>query len=391
MARGYRVERLADVRPEWGPIRHVMAAPDNTSFALIAEPAEGVHRVVFGGRVLAETGPHEIMPMSLSFDGTKLAVAKRGRGRGERTSEIFVNGEKRFDVPFETVYRFDWLDDERLAWSAWNSDDLRAKDDTIHYFVNGEDVTGRLEFEPVLMDRMRQAIQVKEGRTAYMIYDDGSRSASVTVGPDVDRWHWFDELTPPIDLADRTRPEELWDGARRSVRVRYRGVSGPIFDGIESFGGMRQFALNADGRRAAYVGIRYSGVARAMGRAVGASLSRIEGEPKGLSKLWAWPMALLFNPYMGIGHAYIEGSRRYFPVDHDREWKKGYRFASDHFYTPHDELVVTASGSDGRRVVIDEEEGPLFAAVENVRHLASEDAVCYLAAKDDEILRVVAR
>lgn len=84
MARGYRIERLADVRPEWGPIRHVMAAPDNTPFALIAEPAEGVHRVVFGGRVIAETGPHELMPMALSFDGRNSRSPSAAAGEGSR-------------------------------------------------------------------------------------------------------------------------------------------------------------------------------------------------------------------------------------------------------------------------------------------------------------------
>lgn len=390
--RAHRIERLAAIKEEWGPVRHVMAAPDNTSFVLIAEPEEGVHRVVFGGRVLAETEPHELMPMSLSFDGTKLAVARRVAEGGRVRHRIFVNGEPAYEADLSTLHHLDWLSDRELAWDGWNEgDDGRVDDGGIRRFVNGRDATATLDFEPVLVDRMRHAIRVKEGSKAYMIHDDGSRTAPVTVGPDVDRWHWFDELMPPIRLDDRARPEEVWDGARRSVRVRYRGASGPIFDGIESFGGKRSYALNADGRRVAYVGIRYSGVARAMGRAVGAGIERIEGEPKGLSKLWAWPLAFLFNPYFGLGHAFIEGSRRYFPVDHDREWKKGWRFASDHFYTPSDELVVTCTGGDGSRVVIDEDEGPPFSMIENVRHLAAEDAVCYLASEGEQIFRVVTR
>lgn len=386
--REHRLQRLGDIDEAWGPTAHIEPTSDNRAYLIVTEPQEGVHRYVFGGRVLAESQPHDLTPASLSFDGTKLAIAKQGRGRGEDASEIFVNGEKRWEVPFGTVYRFDWLDNERLAWSAWNRDDLRSKDDTIHYFVNGEDLTGRFEFEPVLMDRMRHAIHVKEGDRAYVIYDDGSRSEPVIVPPDRDRYHWFRDVGEPHERSER--PEESWDGARRAVRVKYRGVVGPSFDGIESFGGMRSYALNKDGRRAAYVGVRYSGAARVMGNAVAKALNRMDGEPKGLAKLWAWPLALLFNPYMGVGHAYIEGSRRYFPVDHDKEWRKGYRWAHDHFYTPDDELVVTAAEGRGERVVIDEDEGPVFDRVINVRHDAAERAVCYLATEGSSVFRVTA-
>lgn len=384
--REHRLHRLGEIDPAWGPVAHISPSSDNRAYLIVTEPQEGVHRYVFDGRVIAESGPHDLMPVSLSFDGTKLAVAKQGRRRGGDSSEIFVNGEKRYEIPFGTVYRFDWLDDERLAWSAWNRDDLRSKDDTIHYFVNGEDVTGKFEFEPVLMDRMRHAIHVKEGDQAYVVYDDGSRSAPVTVPPDAERYHWFDGLWERDVRPER--PEEAWDGSRRAVRVKYRGFTGPAFDGIESFGGMRSYALNKDARRAAYVGIRYSGAARVMSGIVGRALGNLEGEPKGLAKLWAWPLALLFNPYMGIGHGYIESSRRYFPVDHERIWKKGYRFAHDHFYTPDDELVVTGVEGRGERVVIDEDEGPVFDRIVNVRHDAAERAVCYLATDGQNIFRV---
>ncbi|HTM68177.1 MAG TPA: hypothetical protein VL426_02655 [Candidatus Binatia bacterium] len=385
--REHRLQRLGEIDPAWGPVAHISPSSDNRAFLIVTEPEDGTHRYVFGGRVLAESGPHDLMPVSLSFDGAKLAVAKQGRGRGEDSSEIFVNGEKRYEVPFGTVYHFDWLDDERLAWSAWNRDDLRSKDDTIHYFVNGEDLTGKFEFEPVLMDRMRHAIHVKEGDKAYVVYDDGSRSEPVTVPPGTDRYHWFNGLWDRRERPER--PEEAWDGLRRSVRVRYRGTTGPAFDGIETFGGMRSYALNKDGRRAAYVGIRYSGPARVMSGVVAKALGRMEGEPRGLSKLWAWPLALLFNPYMGVGHAYIESSRRYFPVDHERAWQKGYRYAHDHFYTPDDELVVIGVEGRGERVVIDEDEGPVFERIINVRHDAAERAVCYLATDGPNVFRVI--
>jgi hypothetical protein len=343
-------------------------------------------RLVFRDSIAAEeAAAHEMMTHSLSFDGMKLAVCRDLRYSGGEGHAIFINGERAHDVPFETVHYFDWIDNDRLAWECWDRVALREKEDTIHYFLNGEDLTDRFDFQPVLMDRMRHAIIVTEGETQYTVFDDGSRSP-----PRPKR----DIFSHDRDAPRPERPEERWDEARRRVRVEWRGSLGPQFDAIESASGLRSYAI--DGDRIAYVGIRYGGVARAMGRSVGAALERIEGEPKGLAKLFAWPMALLFNPYFGIGHAYIEGSRRYFPVNGATPWKKGYRFAHDHFFTPKGELAVTCADpsaslrASGVRVVIDEDEGPAFDQVWNVRCLPTGE-VCYLAKKGEDICRIVVR
>ena len=50
--------------------------------------------------------------------------------------------------------------------------------------------------------------------------------------------------------------------------------------------------------------------------------------------------------------------------------------------------MVTCADGDGVRVVIDEVEGPVFDAVENVRYLGGEDAVCYLVRRDLDLVRV---
>src|SRR5687768_16725241 len=247
--RAHLLQRLGPIKEEWGPLRHVMAAADHRSYAILTEPKEGVHRLVFRDRVIAETGPHDLMPSSLSFDGSKLAVARRVIEGGRVRHRVEVNGEPAYDVDLSTLYHLDWLDNERLAWDGWNEGgDDRIDDGGVRRFVNGADVTDRLDFEPVLVDRMRHAIRVREGDQAFMIFDDGSRSEAVRVASDTDRWHWFDGGPGARERPER--PEETWDGARRSVHVRYRGVTGPMFDGIESFGGMRSYAMNRDGRRA---------------------------------------------------------------------------------------------------------------------------------------------
>lgn len=381
------MERLGARDPAWGPLAHVIPSPDNRSFALITEPLDGVHRLVFGGRIVAESGPYDPLRFSLSFDGTKLAVARAVIEGGKVRHRIEVNGETAYEAPLSTVYHLDWLSNDRLAWDGWNDgEDGRVDDGGIRRFVNGKEVTDVLDFEPVLAERGRHAIHVKEGGVAYVIRHDGSRSVPVDVAPDADRWHWFDGLWP----RDDDRPEEEWDEARRSVRVRYRGVTGPDFHAIENGGGMRSFALNARRTRVAYVGVRYSDAATAVSRVVGGVIEKAESRRGIFARALQWPVALLFNPYFGIGHAFIEGSRRYVPVDHGRAWKKGWRFAHDHFYTADDELVVTCADQSGSRIVIAEEEGPAFDMIENVNYLAAEDRVCYLARAGDDIIRVTA-
>lgn len=380
------MERLGACDPAWGPLAHVIPSPDNRSYALLTEPLDGMHRIVFRNRIVAESGPYDPLRFSLSFDGTKLAVARTVIDGGKVTHRIEINGEPAYDVPLSTVHHLDWLSNDRLAWDGWNDDGDGRVDGGIRRFVNGAEVTGTLDFEPVIAERGRHAIHVKEGGKAYVVRHDGSRSEPVDVAPDADRWHWFDGLWS----RDADRPEEEWDEPRRNVRVSYRGVTGPEFHGIENCGGMRSFALNANRTRAAYVGVRYSAAAAKMARAVGSVIERGESGRGLVGRALMWPVALLFNPYFGIGHAYIESSRRYFPVDHGRQWKRGWRFAHDHFYTPDDELVVTCNDLGGPRIVIAEEEGPAFDAVENVNYLAAEDRVCYLARAGNDILRVTA-
>lgn len=382
------MERLGACDPAWGPLAHVIPSSDNRAFALITEPLDGAHRIVFGGRIIAESGPYDPLRFALSFDGTKLAVARAVIDGGKVSHRIEINGVPAYDVPLSTVHHVEWLSNDRLAWDGWNDDGDGRVDGGIRRFVNGKDVTDVLDFEPVIADRGRHAIHVKEGGVAYVIRHDGSRSAPVDVAPDADRWHWFDGLWSREERP--ARPEEEWDEARSRVRVHYRGVAGPGFHAIESGGGMRSFALNADGTRVAYVGIRYSGAATAMSRVVRGVIERAEGRGGIAARALQWPIALLFNPYFGVGHAFVESSRRYIPVDNGRAWKKGWRYAHDHFYTPDDELVVTCVDLSGARVVIAEEEGPAFDAVENVHHLADDDRVCYLARAGDDLLRVTA-
>jgi hypothetical protein len=385
--RQHHVAHLAHCPSEWGAVTAVIATADSAAAAFLLETRDSRNRLAFRGRIAAESEhPADMFTFSLSFDGAKLAVASRSRDE-RRHNDVSVNGEVLYRMPYDVIHYFDWIDNERLAWEAWNRDALHAKDDRIHVFLNGEDRTD-FDFQPILLERHAHAVCVREGDVAYVVYEDGSRSEPKRLEGDVSRHDLSRELFPARMLGEG--PQVARDEARRKVRVAHGGYRGPWFDGIEADDGMGSaFALSADGRRLGYVGMRYSGVANVVSRAFERLMERAEEaeERTGKSPGWAMKLAMLFTPYGGRGHAFIEGSRRYHPVDDRREWAKRYRHAGDQFYTPAGELVVTCADGRALRVVIDEDEGPPFDGVHNVRALP-DGRVCYVANRDRDFFRV---
>ncbi len=408
-------ELIAEIKPEWGPLGHLIVSADNRSCALycggetaeeeepdpsatIREMAErarqdGKERIVFNGRVQAESdGGHREMLPALSPDGRQLAVARLIYDGAGFRYEIDVNGQPthRCEKMF-FIYTLAWLSDSRLAWYGWfkNEDGRSDKEGGHHYFVNGQDVTGQVMFEGVWADRGRHALIVQENGVRFTLNDDSSREHERPACCDSFLCHcrWDPDQPRPAG------PEEIRDEGRSGVRVSFNGLTGPEFDEIENDSGLRSYCLNRDGSRVGYVGIKYSEEAKQLGDAAGKMVEQaLERERRGEEPSDADELALaLFNPYFGAGYAAIESSKRYYPVNGDRAWRRGYEFADDHFFTPADELVVTACEGRGKMIVIDEDEGPLFDEVYNVRHLAAENCVCYLARKGDKLYRVTVK
>lgn len=380
-------EPLGQVDPLYGYPAHVTACADNTSYAILTDDGDGGCRAIFGGKIVAEWR-RDSPKFSLSFDGTKLATAERRVERGERIYEISVNGESAYESTLVTIHHFDWLDDGRLAWEGWNEDDGSIDDDGVRYVVNGKDVTGSLQFEPVLMERRRHAVIIHENGKRYTVFDDGSRSETVDVPMDVDIMRWHEDGWPETRRR-REIPETVRDEKTGRVRMRYRGVEGPWFDEFETMGGLGGTVFDERREKIAHVGCTYAAPARLMGRVVGSVLEKaetVEGRTKH-SPLWAWPIALLFNPYFGPGYLYAETSKRYRPVDGAKAWKRGYRAVRDIFYAPSGALAAVVVSGRGMRLVIDEDEGPSFDEIYNAR-AGKDGKITYLARTGNRFVRV---
>jgi hypothetical protein len=383
-------EPLGQFDSLYGNLVHVAACADNTSYAVLAEDGAGGSRAVFRGKIAAEWHPHDSPKFSLSFDGAKLATAECLRNdEYGRTHEISVNGEFTFASDLDTIHYFDWLDDGRLAWDGWKKDDdSRIDDKGVRYVVNGQDVSGKLQFQPVIMGRGRHAVIVHEDGKRYTIFDDGSRSEAVDVPMDVSIMSWHEEGWPET-RRNREIPETVRDERTGRVRMRYRGVEGPWFDEFETMGGLGGTAFDERREKIAHIGCTHAAPARLMGRIVSAVMEKAEAveDKKKHSPLWAWPIALLFNPYFGPGHLYAEASKRYHPVDGTKAWKSGYRAVRDLFYAPSGSLVAVVVRLRGMRLVIDEDEGPPFDEIYNAR-AGKDGKVTYLARTGNRFHRV---
>jgi hypothetical protein len=247
------------------------------------------------------------------------------------------------------VCRLAWLRDGRLAWDGWTENEINVSSRTY--------VEGQVVDDESILDELGVS---------------GSRVLK--------------KLMLEHDF-DTTKAEEPWlvrDNDQKTVRVSYRGQLGPEFHEVTS----GPF-LSEDRQRCAYAGVRYAKWARRSQYLV-ERIGESQMHSGLLGLVFGWPAWLLFNRDFGAGHAASESSKRYHPVCGEREWTKSYLHANVDFFTSEGSLVVTASDKDGWHVVIDEDEGPAFDHVQNVLRIPG-GGVCYLAVRDDKILRVVVK
>ncbi len=350
----------------------VRPSPDNRRVAMIAEyeidgSSDKYRRYILDGQIVAESANRLGMLVihSYSFDGTKLAVAIPVIDGDEYYYMISINGEEAYRVDLTTIAHIQWISNEELAWEGWTDrPDGRVVDD-LHYFVNGEETTGEVEFECYYPRRGVPWLKVRRGNECFLLKEDGSIHSRWTVGDGEDEE--FRDY-PPRDT-DHEEPEDTIPYDRRGVRIKYCGVTGPRFDEIHSAGvATPEYSYNPDRSKVGYIGKRYrfySGVLQAAG-------------------LYFVALVLRLPPNF---HADPPGGR-YHPVSNGREWHRSYRDIHDHMYTPHDEFVVVAQARHGQRVVIEESEGPAFEEVHHLRYLEDEGCLSYIGRLGSEYYRV---
>lgn len=184
---------------------HPLISADYRTYAYTVQK-DACRRIIWNGKIMAEIkGTKELVyhyRRALSFDSKKLAVANAVYNGWRIVGyDISINGTVVYCVNFDTVYKFVWLDNERLAWECWNR---KPGNIDVRYFINNQDVTGKFKFEFVGGD-----IVIMEGDLMYKIDKAGNRSESMAVNEDKEdgfRWYQphtqslFTTASSPIDI-----------------------------------------------------------------------------------------------------------------------------------------------------------------------------------------------
>jgi len=373
-----RPDELKDIRG--ATFRKVFVLPsfDNRSLAAIVEYEVGgpgdldkrFRYYILNGKSVGGSCyyPTFLVKHSLSFDGTKFAVAiPVYDDDDELYYQIMINGEPTYEVKLKTLAHMQWISNDELAWRGWNQDPDGRISEGIKSFVNGEEVTGQIEFESCYQRRGVPRVKVCRGNEYFLINEDGSvRDQWTVVDGEDEALHRYPRRNPnhdkPVDTAPHNR-------SGRGIRLEYRGVTGPRFDKVHSVDHrMHTYSYNPDRSMVGYVGKRFPFYAGA------------------LDTIGTFVAVLVFHVPPNL-HGDPPGGR-YHPVSNGREWRRSYRYVADHIYTPNDEFVVVAHASHGQRVVIEEAEGPLFDEVYHLRYFDDEGCICYIGRLGDDYYRV---
>ncbi len=394
---------LGKVPPETKGARlHVIVAPNHERCAFLvqadthSEECERAfsERLYFLHELIEETpyGCRDAINFAFSYDGEKIAtcVKKSVAGDDDVRYIISINGVPTYTSRLDTIHHLEWLSNTELAWDGWKEGKDGRMEGGIQFIVNGENRTGTLEFEPVGNGRGVSSTILFENGQRCIIHEDGTRTTPVPAEGIMDSF----EKRRASSWSHQPRPEELRDPSGQGVRISYQGVVGPLFHALETGGGMHSYSFTADESFVGYIGMSFGDIPNRVQNWLGRKLDKsLRGREEDIP-LWVWPLAHLFNPYTGPGHAWITLSKRYTPVVSGRSsersgyvrWAKSYLDVFDHFFTPSGQFVVTARTKGGYCVVIDEVEGPLLDRVANVRFL--KDKVSYIGMKDGLVFHI---
>ncbi len=440
-AREHKLDQIAKLNREWGDaVEFISASANNHSCVIVVQnnaPAgtkaaldpkdektvrallgpPNFRRIIFNNQIVTELDIYErIRGISISSDGTRVATCECRRDE-RHEFVIRINGKIEYEVPFDEFFDLAWIGPNYLAWKVGNENERG-----LHYFINGKETTGRAEFDLVGGERDpdRLAIRVwvsRDGENGnFLVFNDEGHAESFSKPLSFADWRRSNlPNDPKPKMPEKTSPND----SDSPVLITYNGRKHQPVDELENQGNERAYTFNHDRSKVAYIAVQYGKISRGVQSVLALPL-RFSGAvgswarkpgfvrpdytyyiPRGrkivlkvVKAICFVPMViftLLCNPYFGPLHHLNEARKRWYPVDDGHRWRKGYKYARDHFYTPYNELVVTAHVKGKWCVVINGDEGPLFDEIQNVRFVPEEDAVCYMAQKGENIYRVVAR
>jgi len=371
---------IATLQPNLGYLKHVETNPTNTACVFLTEDVGNIERYIFQDMVYERD--YYIPAFSLSFDGKKLAIISPESDRIGK-AVILINGEVKYNTGLDTVYCLQWLSNDELAWYGCNESEDRNERTKDHgYFINGQDMTDRFEFECFYGG----SVMVKMDNFVYCIDKNGNQSQSKVANGD--RWNnWgFSDQTEKVE-----RPQTIQVG--KKVAVNFNATTGPLFDEVGLAKDLRTIFVDDKTLRPYYVGMRYSRTATLLGKMAEKLFEKAEEieDRKGKIPFWGWPLAYLFGPYspLPLGSVFMERSKRYYPVNGNQVWGKGYHYIDDYLLTPTSKMVVVAHEGKKAFVVIDEKK--VSSDYDSVYHCVylPDEGICFIGRKDDNFFRVV--
>jgi hypothetical protein len=388
------MEMVASMIPENG-LRLTNVEPSLDNRVVVLEVTDSVDQagnpetpltLLLDGEVIAKGDEHlptdaEDIMVRISFDGTKVAVVRPHLKNTRVVWEISINGKVLWEMPYETLYDIQWISNDDLAWVCMNNwyedDDWRRHVDNIHFFVNGVNRTETFEFISVAPRRDGEILVVMEGDQEWDVFDDGHQSDP--------RPRRKNRNAP--DIHDSPKPEvakEKLGPTEKTTQVCFLGEDGPLFHGIKPNGVVGNFTYTEDRSRVGYIGFRYFRWLFKFYSWAEKQVDRHEDK----DPVWMIPLVFLVSPYF-LGPLLEVVSKRHYPVNGTKEWKKGYMIADDPFFTPAGELVITVTNKHGKQFVVTEErEGPIFDKIRNLRYLKDEGVLCYIGQRKDGFYRV---
>jgi len=387
-------ELIATFREEWSreedywQPEQVVCAPNNKSVVFTCVGPKPMEvRYFFQDKLMARGPRGAVIDFAISFDGTKLAVGVRGDD-----AHILINGKRSYDVPYNSISRMYWLDDQTLFWSGWDNKayapDEKRRESSL--YRNGENVTGLFDFSPCSLDPsdlLGGLIVADLQRVVWWTVDHlGRKSEERPLPREYLVQDEFNKLTGLIHELNLQKRRASLVGKDGNRQVKFGDVIGPAFHEIDNHD--VTFVYNEDRSKVGYLGIKYSKAARFSEKWAERAFERYEKieDRHASAEIFGAFFAL---PWLALNTRLNENSKRYFPATQDHVWKKSYRWVGNHFFTPAGKLVVVAEGVGWAKVVIDEEESEAFDSIKHPIYDPDEKAVTFVGRKGNDYYRVV--
>ncbi len=328
---------------------------------------------------------------ALSFDGQKLARVTKRDSRRDEYFVILINGVAVYETRITNMWHIFWLSNEELVWTGYVDNGPRT-------YVNGQDVTGKLDYQPFSdyfgNQHLGTVVRNLETGEEYAVDVNGStvgkraleKVESFGHKPEGEwRAYWYGQL-------GRRRPElgkwpkySCLDGG---YTLTYNGVTGPFFREVFLD---RELAFTEDLSSVGYICRNTSLLNRALsGACFGAQfcLDEVSSFMKHYFGIFGREVTRPVDWFSLQLLLHLPGTDIHQPCVNDKPWSKSYRRAEEPTFVSGSRLAVIAWPNGSNCCVsVDCDDGPLFDHVRNLKYDKSSRELSYIGIRGDEAFR----